>query len=180
MVVKLVLKPEEIEPFRSKLKSLQLQLLSFEAITLRRLANEVVVDTIHEKMRAADPPFSEKIITGTTISNIEIKSSRVVRLFFVSEYFSETGFDVAFAREKGTPDHFIPPGPATSARPNPHLMWIQVGVPRFSKGHEVSGFPALKIIEETLDLKVFELQIKFEIELNNWIAKNIGGDVIGF
>lgn len=176
---KLRLKPEELKTLRQNLLKLKLQLMSFQGVTLHRLANEVIIDEIHRKMRDASPPFSEKIILGTQISDVSVKTNNRIRIFFTSQYEAETGFDVALAREKGTDDHKVMPLPPTVERPNPHLKWIEGGTARFSKGHEVTGFPSLHIIEETLDLKAFELQIKFNIELNNWIAKNIGGDVVG-
>ncbi len=93
MTVKLVLRSlDDIKKFRQNLLSLKLQMLSFQAITLRRIANEVIVDEIHRRMR--DNNISEKIINGTVLENIEIIGRRKVRLFFKSEYFAETGFDV--------------------------------------------------------------------------------------
>ena len=90
---------EDIKQFRQKITGLKIQLFTFQSTTIRKFANIIIVDTIHQKMR--DAGFSEKIIDGTFLDNIELLGRTKVRLFFRSIYFTATGFDVALAREEG-------------------------------------------------------------------------------
>jgi len=98
---------EDINDFRRSLQVLKLQILQFQATVVRDIAEEITIFVIHAKMRAAG--FSEKIIDGTILDNIEIIGNKKIRFHIRSEYFSSTGFDVALGREEGTDDHFIKP-----------------------------------------------------------------------
>ena len=98
---------DDIKRFRQKITGLKIQLFQFQSTTIRNLGNLIIVDKIHQNMK--DAGFDEKIINGTFLDNIELVGRNKVRLFFRSEYFSETGFDVALAREEGTKRHFIKP-----------------------------------------------------------------------
>jgi len=158
---------EDLVNFRSNIRGLQLQLQQFQAITARKIANEVIVDRIAKKMEAAN--FSKKIIQNTIVDNIEIRGTKIVRIHIKSELFTESGFDVAIAREEGTQKHLIKPTVKQA------LRWISQGVVRFSKGHEVSGMAALKIIQTTLDESADSLQDFFNIEQREWIDKNLKG-----
>lgn len=159
--------PEDARVLSQRITSLRLQLYAFQAITLRKLANSIILDQIQKRMR--DFNFSEKIVTNTIISNIEIKSKTKMTIHFISTLFSDNGFDVALAREKGTKDHMVRPT-AKSA-----LRWIQEGVVHFSKGHKVSGMKALHIISDTLDEYEGLLQKQFNDECNEWFRKNLKG-----
>ena len=91
---------DDIKRFRTKITGLKIQLFIFQAFTLRKFAELIILDTIHQNMRSAG--FSQNIIDGTILDNIELIGRTKVRLFFRSEYFTQTGFDVALAREEGT------------------------------------------------------------------------------
>jgi hypothetical protein len=158
---------EDIRELRDKIHVLKLQLLQWQAITVRRLANEVVLDLIHNRMRRNG--ISEKIIQGTIVSNIEIKSQDTVRIFFKSEYFAETGYDVALRREKGSRRHRVAP------RTKKSLHWIMNGRNRFSKGHWVDGVLPLSTIETALKELTPHLQDSYILELREWIEKNLKG-----
>ena len=158
---------EDLVNFRKNISIIKLQLQQFQAITIRKIANEILVDRIAEKMEAAN--FSKKIIQNTIIDNIEIKGTKIIRVHVKSELFTESGFDIAVARETGTQKHFIKPTVKQA------LRWIQEGVVRFSKGHEVSGIVALKIIQTTLDESGDSLQNFFNIEQRQWLDKILRG-----
>lgn len=162
---------EDIKKFRQKITSLNIQLLEFQAVTLKRLANEIILSKIHQKMKSAN--FSEKIINETFLDDIEFISNKKVRLHFKSEYLSddENKFDVSLAREEGTVRHFIKPVKKTVLYGGP--KW-----PFFSKGHWVSGIPAYHIIRDSVLAFAPYLQEAFTIEQNNWYAKNLEGVVI--
>jgi len=124
-------------------------------------ANKIVVDEIVKRMQ--DNHFSEKIWSNTHLKHVDIRSNRI-RLIITSEYTTESGFDVAVARENGTKDHMIKPRTANV------LSWIFQGVRMFSKGHMVSGFKSLKIIKKTTKEKTPELQAKLNEEFEKWMT----------
>ena len=124
-------------------------------------ANKIIVDDIVRQMQ--ENHFSPKIWKNTHLKDVDIRSNRI-RLIITSEYTTESGFDVALAREKGTKDHMIKPRTAKV------LSWIFQGVRMFSKGHMVSGFKSLKIIEKTTKAKKPELQTKLNEEFEKWMT----------
>lgn len=167
MTVKLKINSvEDIKELRRRIQYLKFELVKFQAITVRELANQIILDTIQKKMRQAN--FSEKIVINTEVSNIEIKGSYAI-IHFTSTYFSETGFDVALAREKGTKTHMVKPAVKQA------LRWVQLGIVKFSKGHKVTGMKALRIIGTTLDELTPVLQQMYDNKLQHWVAKNLEG-----
>lgn len=165
----------DIQKFHSNLQSIKLQMLEFQAETVRKLG-QGVISRIHQKMRSAG--VSEKIISGTKLDNIEIISNRRVRLFFRSEYFAKTGFDVALAREEGTEDHFIEPLSIGSPFiDKPEALHGGTKWPFFSKGHWVSGMPSLFIVKDTVKEMTPSFQDEYNRQLTNWLAANLGGKV---
>ena len=165
---------KDVKQLRRNIAIVQLQLPQFQAITVRKLANQIFVDPIHNRMRANG--ISEKIINGTYLDNIEILSAKKVRLFFRSEYFSEAGFDVALAREKGTD---IGSGGRHKVAPTKKkaLKFIQVGNVKFSKGHEVDGLPALHTIENTIVDNIYAFQDSYNLEFFTWLQANLGDSI---
>lgn len=164
----------DIQNFHTNLQAIKLQMLEFQATTVRKLG-QGVINRIHQKMRASG--FSEKIIDGTTLDNIEIISSKRVRLFFRSEYFAETGFDVAIAREEGTEDHFIEPLSIGSPFVDkPEALHGGSKWPFFSKGHWVSGILPLYIVRDTVKEMAPSFQDEYNRQLTNWLAANLGGN----
>lgn len=157
---------DDIKRFRQKITGLKIQLFQFQSTTIRNFANNIIVDKIHQNMRAAG--FDEKIIDGTFLDNIELVGRRKVRLFFRSEYFSETGFDVALAREEGTERHFIKPKNVKALHGG--SKW-----PFFSKGHWVDGMLALFIVSQTVKQMTPFLQDEFNRQQNIWYEKNLEG-----
>ena len=160
---------EETKEFQRITQTVKLQLIQFQAITINRLAENLILRLIHERMR--DFGYSEKIITGTTVSGVDIVSGKKFRIFFHSEYFADSGFDVAVAREEtGTVDHRIEPVKKKALR-------FQ-GV-KFSKGHIVSGIIPSHIIERTLDELAEPFLDSYNRERKIWLEQSYGGlDVI--
>ncbi len=157
---------EDIKRFRVKITGLKIQLFQFQSTTVRNFANSIIIDKIHQNMRAAG--FDEKIIEGTFLDNIELVGRRKVRLFFRSEYFSNTGFDVALAREEGTERHFIKPKNVKAIHGS--AKW-----PFFSKGHWVDGMLALFVVSQTVKQMTSVLQDEFTRQQNMWFKKNLEG-----
>ncbi len=115
----------------------------FVFVKTRRLLDEIILSEIHEKMRNLN--FSRKIIDATRIDNVEISmETGQITFDVISDYKSESGFDVSKAREEGTKKHKIEPKKKKS------LSWINKGVRFFSKGHWVRGIVANRIIRNTV------------------------------
>ncbi len=117
---------DDIKRFRQRITGLKIQLFQFQSTTVRNLGNLIIVDKIHQNMRESG--FDEKIINGTFLDNIELVGRNKVRLFFRSEYFSETGFDVALAREEGTKRHFIKPKNVKALHGSTEWHFFQRGI----------------------------------------------------
>lgn len=156
---------QNIQNLRNNIRVISLQLIQFQAISIRKLANQIILDDIQKKMESEN--FSKKIIQNTFIDNIETRGTRVITLHFRSVLFSESGFDVAVAREQGTKDHFINPTVKLA------LHWIEQGRSLFSKGHQVSGLKALKIIHGTVSEKGKILQEEYEKELTQFLNNSL-------
>lgn len=164
---------EDIKRFRQKITGLKIQLFTFQSTTIRKLANIIIVDMIHQNMRAAG--FSEKIIEGTFLDNIELLGRKKVRLFFRSEYFTETGFDVALAREEGTDRHFIEPlRIKNNTDDGPKALHGGAKWPYFSKGHWVDGMLALFIVSNTVKQMTAPLQDEYNRQQDIWYKQNLG------
>ena len=160
----------DIKRFRLKTTSFKMQLFVFQSTTLRKFANIIITDKIHQNMRAAG--FSEKIIDGTYLDNIEIIGKTKARLFFRSEYFSATGFDVALAREEGTDDHDIIAGPG-KVLPIPTSNGII-----FRKKAHPDGILALFIVSQTVKEMTAPLQDEYNRQQDIWYQQNLGDMVI--
>jgi hypothetical protein len=158
---------DDIKRFRQKITGLKIQLFEFQAYTVRRLADIIITDTIHKNMK--DAGFSEKIINGTFLDNIENIKNNKVRLFFRSEYFSSTGFDVALAREEGTEKHKIVAGKG-KVLPIPTSEGII-----FRKSAYPDGILALFIVSKTVKNMAANLQDEYNRQQNIWYGKNIEG-----
>ena len=128
----------------------------------KELANKIVVDDIVQQMKNED--FSPKIWKATYLSDNIVFDAKegTIRLKIRSVYETDSGFDVALAREHGTKRHFIAP------RVKLALSWITQGVRLFSKGHYVSGIKSLHIIEDTVERKKKELNNRFREEYFLW------------
>ena len=123
------------------------------------LINKLIVDPIIEEMRAKG--VSRKIWENIELTSV-IVNDRGIWANIHNEYFAESGFDVALAREKGTDDHWIRPVNKQA------LSWIQDGKRRFSGGHMVTGLPRLNIIETMIEKGEYELQQKINEEFAKW------------
>lgn len=154
----------EIKMLRTKSRNVQAQFLSFQASTVNSLAEDFILQTIHNRMR--DFGYSERIVQGTIVSGVNILSKRKFRIFFRSELFGENGFDVALARERdGTKSHFVAPVKKKAL----HFDG------KFSKGHQVSGIIPSHIIERTLDEIAEPFFDEYTRIERDWLKANFGG-----
>jgi len=156
----------DLKRFRTKTTSFKIQLLQFQSSTLRKFANMIIVDKIHQNMR--DAGFSEKIIERTFLNNIELRGRTKVRLFFISEYFSNTGFDVTVAREEGTEKHKVVAGEG-KVLPIPTSDGLI-----FRKSANPDGILALFIVASTVKQMTEPLQDEYNRQLNMGYRQNLG------
>lgn len=127
--------------------------------------NVLIVDNITDKMRENN--FSQKVWMGTKIISSKIERDQII-VTIQNYYFSDSGFDVAIAREYGTKDHWVRP------KFKNLLSWIQEGRRLFSKGHIVSGIKSLHIIRDVVKEQLPEVQKKIEEDLDKW-SNNVFG-----
>mgnify|MGYP001197138106 CR=1 FL=1 len=146
---------------RYKLKVTRIDHLykNFLKTKVTELANKHIVDPIIESMRMNN--VHRKIYESVIVDEV-IVSNDGIRIKIKSEFFSESGFDVALAREKGTEDHMIRPINKSV------LSWIQGGKRRFSAGHMVSGLPDLNLIAQGIEKGEYELQQALNEEATKW------------
>lgn len=123
----------------------EMQYPRFIEETARRIIDEEILQPIKTAMKSFD--YSEKIINDTTIENLFVDGNGFIQFDVVSDYKSESGFDVAKAREEGTKDHFIKPVAKAA------ISWVAGGVRQFSKGHWVKGFTKSNIIKKTTEAR---------------------------
>jgi len=98
--------PEEARNYKTRLHHWTNNYDDFLEVKSRELANKIFVDSIELEMRRHN--FSEKLWQNTEVSNVEIDADRI-KITITNEYFTDSGFDVAVARERGTRDHWIRP-----------------------------------------------------------------------
>lgn len=154
--------PASVNDYRLRLNHLKNNYDAFLKAKGTELANKIVIDEIINRMISNG--FSSKIWMNTVLKEVQIKSGKI-KLIIKSEYTTESGFDVAVAREKGTKDHMIRPRTAQA------LSWISQGVRLFSKGHMVKGMKSLKIISKTTKEKTPELQKALNEEFDKWMTR---------
>ena len=157
----------DLEKIIQRVAVINIQYGQFKLDTLFRLAEEIVLTTIHSAMRRAS--YSEKIILGTIVTQVQILTPKKARIFFRSHYISETGFDVALAREKGTKDHDLPKVDGRT------YHWKQDGKSAFSKGHRVKGIFQSNIMRDVTREQSEFLAIEFEKAKTEWLEENFQG-----
>ena len=145
----------------------EMQYPRFVQENAKKIINEEMLLPIHKAMRGFN--YSEKIIKGTTIENINISDQGYVQFDVVSDYKSESGFDVAKAREKGTKRHFIKPLVLGGV-----LRWIVGGfVVGFSKGHWVKGITRSNVIQKTVEATFPLAQNRLNEETSKFFKETI-------
>ena len=150
---------------------------NFLKTKVTELTNKHIIDPIIESMRANH--VHRKIYESVVVDEVLVSDVGIL-IKIKSEFFAESGFDVARAREKGTEDHMIRPkgSGAHLDYMSPEfrrqhaganvLSWIQGGQRRFSAGHMVSGLPSLNLIAQGIEKGEYELQQALNEESRKW------------
>jgi len=150
----------DINAYKNKIAHTKSNIDLFTLRSAERWVNELIIDKIQEDMRKND--FSQKIWMSTKIISSKIENDKII-ITIQNYYFSESGFDVAIAREYGTKDHWIRPTVKLA------LSWIQQGKRLFSQGHIVSGIKSLHIIRNTVKDQSAEVQSKIKQDVDDWM-----------
>jgi len=149
----------EAQAYKNKIANIRNNLDSIVLRSAERWVNELIIDKITDKMR--EHGFSQKIWMNTHIISSRIERDQVI-VKIQNYYFSETGFDVAVAREYGTKSHWIRP------KFKEVLSWIKEGKRLFSRGHIVSGLKSLLIIKNTIREQMPEVQGKIDQDVKEF------------
>ena len=150
----------DVQAYRNKISHLKNNANFIFLRSAERWVNELIVDKIQDKMRENN--FSQKIWMSTKIISSRIENNQAI-VTIQNYYFSESGFDVAIAREYGTKDHWV--------RPTVKLVlsWIQEGKRLFSRGHIVSGIKSLFIIRDVIKEQMPEVKRKVDQDFDEWL-----------
>lgn len=150
-----------IDLYKTKIAHIKHLYDDFLKVKVFELANKIILDKIIIKMQELG--FSEKIIQNTFVhKNVKITRGQI-QFRIVSNYESESGFDVSLAREFGTIDHMVEPKIKKS------LHWIENGKSRFSKGHKVSGLEEYRVISNTIREEFPLFRMRLREETQKWI-----------
>lgn len=133
------------------------------------LANQLILDEITNRMR--QEKFSSKIIDRTYVKSVQFIDDYTLRINIVSDFVSESGFDVALAREFGTDNNKESHRHWVSPKVKKALSWISQGKRMFSPGHYVKGIKSLHIINNTIEEKKPVLIKALKKELQDWRRK---------
>lgn len=134
----------QLEAFQSKLRILRTTLPFIQKAAIKNYSTDVILDEIHSKMELEE--FSPKIIDATFVGPTII-SGKTAKVHFISDFKTETGFDVSKAREEGTTH----PNPTFPKKKGGVLRWIaETGEVIFRKKSHPKGIERLLIIEKTI------------------------------
>jgi len=159
----------ELKAFNQKLKALSANIPTLQKKALERAADEAVLTSIHTDMETND--FSKKIIDKTFVGPIE-QTPNGAKIHFISEYVSDSGFDVSNAREEGTQDHDVFP-----KNPNGWLSYVDqnTGKRVFRKHTHPSGIKRLLIIETNINKNQQAFRNSYEKQIAASLNQMVSG-----
>lgn len=157
---------QDITKVQVKLRALKVLLPRLQEVATER-ASEDILDEIHAKMKINN--FSDKIINATSLGRTE-RIGNFLRQHFISDYVSETGFEVSEGREEGTETHTVRP-----QKPDGILRWVgNNGQIIFRKFARPKGIERLLIIEKTLASNKEKFKNKIADNLAQSIQRVLG------
>lgn len=138
----------------------------------KKLVEQIILPVI--KKRMVEFNYSQKIINATTVKDVLVDTDGFMDINIESEYKTETGFDVAEAREKGTKDHWVAP---VIKKALSFLLQGATGLISafrvFSKGHWVKGIRKSNVIEKTIEELTPQLQAKLNEETDTFFLEKV-------
>lgn len=158
----------ELRQLQRKFRVLRNIFDTVQRLAVDRIANEVVLEEIHARMRQNN--FSDKIIDATFVGKTDIVGESSVT-HFISNYEADTGFDVSNAREEGT----FHPNPTVPKKPGGTLRWEGAGGEIiFRKKSHPKGIERLLIIERTLKANEVKAAEAIGGEISEFAGKFLG------
>ena len=159
----------ELKAFNQKLKILSANIIPLQRKALERAADEAVLTGIHTDMETND--FSKKIIDKTFVGPIE-QTPKGAKIHFISEYVSDSGFDVSDAREEGTRDHDV-----FTKNPNGWLSYVDYNTGKrvFRKHTHPSGIKRLLLIETNIKKNEQAFQDSYEKQIAASLNQMVSG-----
>ena len=121
----------------------------FLDVEVKKLVEKIVLPVTKKLMH--DFRYSQKIIDGTRVGNIDVDSEGFLKFEIISE-LDRDGYDVAKGREEGTRDHFVSPTLKKALR---FFIGSIIG---FSKGRFVKGITRSNILEKSIEITNIQLQ----------------------
>lgn len=166
---------KKLETVDQNLARVIIQYPGFIDFTLRKLIDDNVVKTIHNKMRRDG--ISEKIIASTFLSVEFDRKARSIKYFIISNYNADTAtggkFPVAIFIEEGRRAYLVEAPEPTADRPNPHLKFEgKDGNEVFRKSVKIPRFSARKYVQETIQEQKAFVQTLFNDAQNQWFTDN--------
>jgi|GEM_PF-3163302 len=159
----------QLKVFQSRIKILKSVLPTLQKQAVDKIANEEILEDIHQKMRQND--FSEKIIDATFVGKTE-KVGNKFRTHFISNYVDpKTGFDVSKGREEGTENNVTrrpknPDGALKIPLPTGEIIFRKFATPK--------GIERLQIIKKTVTRAQNEITQNVQTELGSLYSKILG------
>ena len=135
----------QLKAFTQKLRAVAATIPTLQVQALERAADDAVLTDIHRDMETNQ--FSKKIIDKTFVGPINLlNNGKKAQIHFISDFVSDSGFDVSEGREEGTQDHDV------FAKPGGVLSYIDqsTGKRVFFKHTRPSGIERLLIIETNI------------------------------
>lgn len=165
---------QELETLELSFARMLLQYPGFIDFTIKRLVNDNIIKSIHDKMRSDG--ISNKIIDSTFLSTEKEKTSGTIRYYVISNYNADTPngkFPVAVFIEEGRKAYIVNAPLPTPDRPNPHLKYkTKDGKTRFGKKSKIPRYVGRKYVEETIQEQAQFVQKLFNEEQNRWLQDN--------
>lgn len=169
-MVKIVIRTlSELKAFNQKLKALSPTIPTLQKKALERAADEAVLTSIHTDMETNK--FSKKIIDKTFVGDIE-QTPKGAKVHFISDFESDSGFDVSQGREEGT----FHPNPTFPIK-GKSLSWIdkQSGKRIFRKKSHPSGIKRLLIIETNINKNEQAFRDSYEKQIADSLNQLVSG-----
>lgn len=135
----------QLRNLANKFRAVSKTLPTLQRNSLEAAATEIILKSIHTDMETNE--FSPKIIEKTRVGPIQVlDGGKKARIHFISDYVSDSGFDVSEGREEGTRDHDV------IAPPGKWLRFIdpETNKPVYRKKTHPSGIQRLLIIETNI------------------------------
>jgi len=143
MVRILINSVDELKKLQQKFQSLKVTYFMLQEGAVREVSQETLEEI---KTKMSQNNFSDKIIDSTFVGKIE-RFGNLFRSHFISNYESDSGFDVSNAREEGTTQT----KPIVPKKEGGTLRWSgNANQTMFRKKSRPKGMERLLIIENTI------------------------------